>query len=132
MTQEHALSKQTKDELIKLFTKPVIWHGSEIRRISEDEAKKLVSHVDKIVTMDLNPMDGSIFDYFSCKPLPLALRSLSPLQRTQCLLPSLTPMILRSDDYYKKAITNKTEAEQVDRAVQVITNAFIAVIAPKH
>ena len=132
MTQEHTLSKQTKDELIKLFTKPVIWRGSEIRRISEDEAKKLVSHVDKIVAMDLNPMDGSIFDYFFCKPLPLALRSLSPWQRTQCLLPSLAPMILRSDDYYKKAITNKAEAEQVDRAVQVITDAFIAVIALKR
>lgn len=105
MTQEHALSKQTKDELTKLFTKPLTINESETIKLNEDEAKALIFVLDRTVSNYDHPQIGLLLfgDLF---------RAVHPAARGA---KTLAQHYLRDD--YRKSITNKVEAQLVCQAL---------------
>lgn len=111
MTQEHALSKQTRDELTELFTKPVIWEGSEIIKLNKDDAKKLIFCINEVIANDFHPAAALTILFFLCGAIPE--------------LDGITTLVHYNANDYRKCITNKTEAKQVCQVIHALVEAAV-------
>ena len=105
MTHEHALSKQTKDELIKLFTRTLNIEGAApiTIKLNDGEAEELLRALDYVIG----------YSYSSracCMALVWIFSRVAGAQEVGVLM-----YRLHCDDY-RKFITNQAEAKQVSRA----------------
>ena len=110
MTQDYVFSKQTQKELTKLFTRTLNIEGAAPIKLNDGEAEELLRGLDHVIGYSYSPR--------ACCTAGVWILVTIQERRGYTTLEER----LRRDDY-RKFITNKTEAEQVNRAVQAMINA---------
>ena len=107
MTQDYVFSKQTQKELTKLFTRTLNIEGAAPIKLSEDEARDLISVPNYIV--------ATLFTPLACRyAQEWTVRRFQGVRGTV----TLAQHLFRDD--YRRFITNQDEAELVSHAVRAM------------
>ena len=107
MTQNYIFSEQTQKELTKLFTRTLTLKESEPIKLSEDEARDLISVPNYIA--------ANLFTPLACRyAQEWTIRRFQGVRGTV----TLAQHLFRDD--YGRFITNQAEAELVSRAVRAM------------